>query len=141
MASEMATLTVPGLLEQVPHIRQWLRDMLAEWAVSVEVIADLALAVTEICKNITLHGYRDITPGIIDVRLAKYGDIIRVTILDTAPTFIPPQASLPLPQALAEGGYGLALVRSLVDEFVHDGFGSRGNRVTLLKKDFRVIQL
>ena len=141
MASEMATLTVPGLLEQVPHIRQWLRGILADWTVSAEVIADLALAVTEICKNITLHGYRDMTPGTIEVRLAKYGDIIRVTILDTAPTFVPPQASLPPPQALAEGGYGLALVHSLVDEFVHDGFGTRGNRITLVKKDVKMIQL
>ena len=141
MASEMATLTVPGLLEQVPHIRQWLRGILADWTVSAEVIADLALAVTEICQNITLYGYRDITPGTIDVRLAKYGDIIRVTILDTAPIFVPPQASLPPPHALAEGGYGLALVRSLVDEFVHDGSGTRGNRITLVKKDVKIIQL
>jgi anti-sigma regulatory factor (Ser/Thr protein kinase) len=141
MASEMATLTVPGLLEQVPHIRQWLRGMLADWMVSAEVIADLALAVTEICKNIILHGYRDSAPGTIDVRLAKYGDIIRVTILDMAPTFVPPQASLPPPQALAEGGYGLALVHSLVDEFVHDGFGPHGNCITLVKKDVKIIPL
>lgn len=135
MALAMAALTVPGLLEQVPHIRQWLRDTLLDWTVSPEVIADLALAVTEICKNIALHGYRNTTRGAIEVHLNKYEEIIRISILDSAPVFVPPEASLPLPYVLVEGGYGLALVRSLVDEFAHEGLGANGNRVTLVKKD------
>ena len=135
MASATATLTVPGLLEQVPHIRQWLREILLGWTVSPEVIADLALAVTEICKNIARHGYRETTTGSIEVRLSKYEEIIRISILDSAPVFVPPEASLPLPYVLVEGGYGLALVRSLVDEFVHEGLGTNGNRVTLVKQD------
>lgn len=137
MASETAALTVPGLLEQVPRIRQWLRGILVDWTVSAEVTADLALAVTEICKNITRHGYSRTTTGVINIRLAKYGDIIRITILDSAPAFVPPQAPVLPPHASAEGGYGLALVQSLVDEFVHEGIGTRGNRITLVKKDVR----
>jgi anti-sigma regulatory factor (Ser/Thr protein kinase) len=135
MALETAALTVPGVLEQVPRIRQWLRGILVDWTVSAEIIADLALAVTEICQNITLHGYRDTTTGVITIHLAKYDEIIRITILDSAPAFVPPQTPLLPPYASAAGGYGLALVQRLVDEFVYEGIGTHGNRVTLVKKD------
>lgn len=141
MALETAALTVPGVSEQVPHIRQWLRGILVDWTVSAEVIADLVLAVTEICKNITLHGYSDTTTGAITVRLAKYDEIIRIMILDSAPAFVPPQEPLLPPHASAEGGYGLVLVQSLVDEFMHEGFGIRGNRVTLVKKDVKLMRI
>ena len=68
MASDMVTLIVPGLLEQVPVIRHWLQSVLAEWMISAEVIADLALAVTELCTNIITHGYGE-TAGEIELRL------------------------------------------------------------------------
>ena len=137
MASDMVTLIVPGLLEQVPVIRRWLQSVLTEWMISAEVIADLALAVTELCTNIIMHGYGETTTGEIEIRLIKYDSILRLTLLDSAPVFVPPQV-LPAPSGvLAERGYGLTLVRALVDEFSHQGLGTHGNRVTLIKKDVR----
>ena len=136
MASDMVTLIVPGLLEQVPVIRHWLRSVLAEWMISAEVIADLALAVTELCTNIITHGYGE-TAGEIELRLIKYDNILRLTVLDSAPVFVPPQV-LPAPSGvLAERGYGLTLVRALVDEFLHQSLGTHGNRVILIKKDVK----
>lgn len=138
MALETASLIVPALLVQVPCIRYWLQGVLANWTVSAAVTADLALAVTEICINIVLHGYGDTITGEIEVRLTKYDNIIRITILDSAPLFVPPQqVAFPAPHMLAESGYGLALVHALVDEFVHQGLGVNGNCITLVKKDIR----
>jgi anti-sigma regulatory factor (Ser/Thr protein kinase) len=141
MASETASLIVPALLGEVPSIRSWLQGVLANWTVSAAVIADLALAVTELCMNIVVHGYGNTVMGEIEVRLTKYDHIIRITILDSAPVFIPPsQIVFPAPHMLAERGYGLALVCALVDEFVHQGLGTHGNCVTLVKKDLMDIQ-
>jgi anti-sigma regulatory factor (Ser/Thr protein kinase) len=107
--------------------------------VSAEVIADLALAVTELCTNIITHGYGETTTGAIELRLIKYDNIVRLTVLDSAPVFVPPQV-LPAPSGvLAERGYGLSLVRALVDEFLHQSLGTYGNCVTLIKKDVREV--
>jgi anti-sigma regulatory factor (Ser/Thr protein kinase) len=107
--------------------------------VSAEVIADLALAVTELCTNIITHGYGETTTGAIELRLIKYDNIVRLTVLDSAPVFVPPQV-LPAPSGvLAERGYGLTLVRALVDEFLHQSLGTYGNCVTLIKKDVREV--
>ena len=139
MDSDMVTLIVPGLLEQVPVIRHWLQSVLAEWMISTEVIADLALAVTELCTNIITHGYAGTISGEIELHLIKYDNILRLTVLDSAPVFVPSQARPAPSDALAERGYGLILVRALVDEFSHQGRGIHGNQITLIKKDVREV--
>jgi anti-sigma regulatory factor (Ser/Thr protein kinase) len=125
-----ASLTVPGVLEEVPHVRRWLREVLAGWRLTGSDAADLALAVTEICTNIARYGYRD-TAGAIEVQVA---DAVHVTILDRAPLFRPGDMSLPPATALAEGGYGLGLVRSVVDEVHVLPVAGGGNRTVLVKR-------
>src|SRR5262249_57668197 len=60
MATLAASLTVPGVLEEVPHVRRWLGDLLTGSGLSTSDAADLALAVTEVCTNIVVHGYRGV---------------------------------------------------------------------------------
>jgi serine/threonine-protein kinase RsbW len=133
MASATATLTVPGLLVNVPRMRCWLQEVLAGWAVTAEVAFDLSVAVTEVCTNIIRHGYHDRASGDIDIQARKDGDTIRLTIVDTAPRFTPRDLAIPAPQALAEGGYGLLLIHTLVDEVAYEAGGGQGNRTILVK--------
>ena len=133
MGTPAASLTVPGVLEAVPHVRRWLVDLLAGWRLSTLDAADLALAVTEVCTNIAVHGYRD-AAGDIEVHVARDAGGVHVTILDRAPPFVPDQASLPSPEALAEGGYGLGLVRSVIDELHIQPVAGGGNRTVLVKR-------
>lgn len=127
------SLTVPGVLDAVPGVRRWLGDLLAGWPLPEPDAADLALAVTEICTNIARHGYRD-TTGDIEVRVARQPGAVQVTILDRAPPFVPATAALPEADTLTEGGYGLGLVRSVVDEFEVHPLAGGGNRTVLVKR-------
>jgi len=133
MARSPASLTVPGVLDAVPGVRRWLGDLLAGWRLSGSDAADLALAVTEICTNIVRHGYRE-TAGDIVVHVAREAGAVHVTILDRAPPFAPAPESLPSAEALAEGGYGLELVRGVVDEFHIQPIAGGGNRTVLVKR-------
>lgn len=133
MAMSPASLTVPGVLEAVPRVRGWLRDLLTGWRLGEPDAADLALAVTEVCTNIARHGYRD-TRGDIEVHVAHEAGAVRVTIFDRAPPFAPDHLSLPSPDLLAEGGYGLGLVRSVVDELDVQAIAGGGNRTVLVKR-------
>jgi serine/threonine-protein kinase RsbW len=132
MTVETANVTVPGRLASVPYIRHWLQDVLSGWAVSSVTREDLALAVTELCTNIARHGYSS-TTGHIEVYLTRYPHAISVTILDTAPFFIPEKIVPQPPETLAEGGYGLFLIESLMDEVRYERRAEHGNRTTLVK--------
>ena len=133
MAPPAAALTVPGVPEAVPQVRHWLGDLLADWRLREPDAADLALAVTEVCTNIARHGYRN-TAGEIEVRVTRQAGAVQVTILDRAPPFVPTQAEFPSPDALAEGGYGLGLVRCVVDEVHVQPLAGGGNQTVLVKR-------
>jgi anti-sigma regulatory factor (Ser/Thr protein kinase) len=117
----------------VPRIRCWLQAVLSGWAVTAEVAFDLSVAVTEVCTNIICHGYHDRADGDIAIQARKDGDAIRLTIVDTAPRFAPRDRAAPTPQALAEGGYGLFLIHTMVDEVAYEAVGGQGNRTILVK--------
>ena len=128
-------LTIPGQQTAIPHLRHWLREVLTGWAVSNECMWDLLLAITEICTNIIRHGYNHQLAGEITVQLARRGTAIYTTICDTAPTFIPRHIMPPPPEMLAEGGYGLFLIGSLMDEIIFERDDGRVNRTILVKHD------
>lgn len=130
------SLKVPGVVEAVPEIRRWLGDVLTSWGFAGSDAADLELAVTEVCTNIARHGYGD-TAGHIEVHVASEAGAVRVTILDRAPPFSPSRMVLPPAAALAEGGYGLGLVRSVVDEVHVEPMAGGGNRTVLVKRRAR----
>lgn len=134
MTAGSSSLTVPGDLREMARLRQWLRGVLAA-RLSRGDVADLSLAVTEICTNIVRHGYRGGTAGDIEVRVSTEDDAVHVTILDRAPPFVPEVIQAPPPGALAEGGYGLALARDMVDEIRFQPAPGGGNRTTLIKRD------
>jgi sigma-B regulation protein RsbU (phosphoserine phosphatase) len=134
MTSE-ASLTVPGELEQIARIRSWLGDVLVSWTVSVQAASDLCLAVTEICTNIVRHGYGTERGGEIEIGLSRELRTLRVTIVDTAAPFWPGGVSTPLPQTLAEGGYGLGLVHSVVDGVSFERVAGGQNRTVLVKHE------
>lgn len=133
MAMRPTSLTVPGILEEVPRVRDWLGALLAGWRLTEPDAADLALAVTEVCTNIARHGYRD-AAGDIEVHVAREAGAIHVTILDRAAPFVPDRASLPSPETMAERGYGLGLVQSVVDEVYVQPIAGGGNRTILVKR-------
>jgi serine phosphatase RsbU (regulator of sigma subunit)/anti-sigma regulatory factor (Ser/Thr protein kinase)/DNA-binding response OmpR family regulator len=134
MTPAQRTLTVLGQLAEVPNIRRWLREVLTDWSVSTSIIADLALAATEVCTNTIRHGYNGGKGGEIEVHLSREEEAIYLTIVDTAPTFTPWAGVAPPPEALVEGGYGLYLVQNLVDEVSYQSNGDRGNRIVLVKR-------
>ncbi len=135
MAQDTASFTVPGLVENVAQLRRWLEGQLSDRGVSKQAIADLTIAVTEICSNVARHGYDPAAPGNITLGVTKEGSAVTVTIEDTAESSMPKQLpSLP-DEPMAEGGYGQFLVQALVDEVSHRRLKPHGNRFRLVKYD------
>lgn len=134
MKIDSGALTVPGNLNSIPQVRSWLEGLLLRWSAPQETVAALQSAATEICTNIARHGYGGNASGEIKLEAVLSSDEIEVIITDDAPAFIPgPEVRLPR-QRLAEGGYGLFMVYSLMDQVTHEVLGEKGNRTTLVKR-------
>jgi anti-sigma regulatory factor (Ser/Thr protein kinase) len=134
MTKDMGALKVPGDLQSIAEIRQWLEELLLRVPASQEAIFDVLSAVTEICSNIVRHGYTPEISGDIQLEAVFGSNTFELKITDTAPAFVPEGgASLP-DHRLAEGGYGAFLADSLMDQVVYEPLGKTGNRTTLVKR-------
>lgn len=78
-------------------------------------------AFSEAFNNLALHGYRNASPGRIDIAIYAVPDeggrsgAIVIELSDTGEAFDPAQY-LELPDALPERGMGLFIIRSFMDE-------------------------
>ena len=94
------------------------------------------LAVVEAINNVIDHGYAGREPGPITVSMERDGEWLVARIDDEAPKFDPHESygNLPRPELLQKNGYGLGIIREVVDEMEHGYVEGTGNRLTLRKK-------
>jgi len=92
------------------------------------------LAVSEICTNIIQHSYR-MTGGEIRGRLSQLANGIQIDLYDDGESFDPTTIPEPPPQldSLSEGGYGLHIVRQIMDHVTYQAHTPEGNHWRLIK--------
>jgi anti-sigma regulatory factor (Ser/Thr protein kinase) len=96
---------------------------------------DLRLATQEACTNIIEHSVRENPSARIHFVMEDLKGGLSVQVQDQGPPFDPtnPLANPPSPQDLSEGGYGLFLINTLVDEIHYETYND-WNTLTLIKK-------
>jgi anti-sigma regulatory factor (Ser/Thr protein kinase) len=99
------------------------------------LVASVQLAVQEIGANVVKHAYAGRADGRIAgaFTLTAEPRSLVVELYDTGRSFDPAAVPAPDLAAVAEGGYGLFLVRNLMDE-AHYQAEARGNRWRLVKR-------
>lgn len=92
------------------------------------------LAVSEICTNIIQHAYL-MAGGEIRGSLTLLANGIQVDLYDDGESFDPTAIPDPAPklEALNEGGYGLHIVRQIMDSVMYQAHTSKGNHWRLVK--------
>jgi serine/threonine-protein kinase RsbW len=135
MSASTVRLTLPAKAEYLILVRLTLAGIAREVPMSESALADLKLAVTEVCANAVRHAYRG-GPGVVRLVFEVGNEAIEVTVEDDGPGFA--SAELPddglLGEELLEDGMGLSISRAIVDELVVDGGSSgRGTVVRLTK--------
>ncbi len=128
-------LTIQADYENIRLPCERLRALLAQANIPEETAGLCELALQELLANLVDHAYEGRPGGQIDVRLAC--DRERVAI-QTEDAGIPAEVDLndihmPMPEELAEGGYGMAIIRLLMDEVRYEMVQGR-NVWTLNKK-------
>jgi serine/threonine-protein kinase RsbW len=129
------TITVPSSLDQIATVDDFVEEWLRRRDVPEDMIADLAIAITELVNNAIKHGNKKASDKTVTVQLHYADARACATVIDQGEGFDPD--SLPNPIAeenlLKEIGRGIFIVKSLMDQvdFVFPDKG--GTEVTITK--------
>ena len=111
-------MTVNANYKDIRIPSEKLRTMLKRANVSEDITGLCELALHELLTNLVDHAYEGVSNGLIEVQLSCTSDSV---IMQTQDSGTPAnvnldQVHMPDPADLAEGGYGMAIIRSLMDD-------------------------
>jgi anti-sigma regulatory factor (Ser/Thr protein kinase) len=103
-------------LETIKLVREWIVDVLSAHSTPNDIINDIVLAANEAVTNSVVHGYAETRRGRIDISIELLDGLVSLKIRDYGSglgrtPYIAPDTRIP-----HEGGYGVYLVRALMDE-------------------------
>lgn len=128
------TVSVPATPEGVRRAADAFEAFGAGQAVAPEVRWRFLVAIDEALSNIVRHGYRG-ERGLISLAFALDGEVLSVSVVDSAAMFNPLLAPPPpdLGSTPRIGGVGIALVRALMDEVRYE-WRDRQNHLTIARR-------
>jgi serine/threonine-protein kinase RsbW len=131
------TLRIPAKAEYITLCRLALTGLGQLREIADDTMADLKLALTEAVSNSVRHAYGPDGDGSVDVRYELHPDRLGIEIVDDGEGF-DPDASTEEQDAgddLSEGGLGIAIIKSIADEFeLRSQPGERGSTLRFVKK-------
>ncbi len=123
------TLVFPARAEYLLLARLALTGLARLAPADEEAVADLRLAVTEAAANVCRHAYPDGDGNVrVELRLTP-DDRVEVTVEDDGPGFDEHAVSDWQPDALADRGMGLAIIRAVADDVELSRGDGRGARL------------
>jgi serine/threonine-protein kinase RsbW len=127
-------LRVPARAEFVALARLALSGIADIVALPDELLADLKLALTEAVSNSVRHAYTD-DGGFVSIVYELSGDALAVEVVDDGKGFDPENPAPLEGDELTEGGLGIAIIRTIADEFeLQSRPGVRGSRLRFVKR-------
>ena len=132
--SATVRLTIPARAEYLVLTRLVLTGIAMEVPMSGIALADLKLAVTEVCGNAVQHAYEG-DPGVVRIVFEVDPESVEVSVEDEGPgAGFPEVDDSVLLDGPAESGMGLAIVRSIMDEVEIDEKSTAGTVVRMRKQ-------
>jgi len=129
-------LVVPSVPDRVTEVDDFLESRLRDAGINEKIIADVAIAVTEIVNNAIDHGNAGDPNKMVRVSVVLAADVLKIEVTDEGGGFDPDAVASPLAEEnlLREVGRGIFIVRHLMDTVVVDAGVGRGTTVRITKK-------
>jgi serine/threonine-protein kinase RsbW len=129
------TLRIPAKPEYITLCRLALTGLSQVREIGTDAMADLKLALTEAVSNSVRHAYGPAGDGHVAVTYELHGDRLGIEVVDDGAGFDPDEAPSFDGGELSEGGLGIAIIKTIADEFEIDSKpGRRGSRLRFVKK-------
>jgi serine/threonine-protein kinase RsbW len=127
-------LRIPARAEYIALSRLALSGLADIVALPEELLADLKLALTEAVSNSVRHAYGE-GGGFVSVAYELSGGALAVEVVDDGEGFDPERPPALEGEELTEGGLGIAIIRTIADDFELDSQpGVRGSRLRFAKR-------
>jgi serine/threonine-protein kinase RsbW len=130
-------LRIPAKAEYITLCRLALTGLGQLRGIADDTMAELKLALTEAVSNSVRHAYGPNGDGSVDVRYELHPDRLGIEVVDNGEGF-DPEAEAEAAQGgdeLSEGGLGIAIIKSIADEFeVRSSPGARGSTLRFVKR-------
>lgn len=124
-----ASLRLAADLEALRALGPWLHDLLDEGGAG-ELHGRLELALHEICVNVVQHAYAGL-PGTIQLAGRVGPGEVELSVVDGGAAFDAAGVRVPVPTVPQEHGYGLEIVKQLVNELSYSREQEGRNRWVL----------
>jgi serine/threonine-protein kinase RsbW len=132
------TLRIPAKAEYITLCRLALTGLGQLRDIGDDTMADLKLALTVAVSNSVRHAYGPNGDGSVDVRYELHPDRLGIEVVDDGAGFDPDAPDEPRVREddeLSEGGLGIAIIKSIADEFeLRSQQGVRGSSLRFVKK-------
>jgi serine/threonine-protein kinase RsbW len=123
-AYDYIEMKIPAQPEYVGVVRLTVSGIANRMGYSYDEIEDIKIAVSEACTNAVTHAYKSEEDGQITIGCRAYEDRLEVMVLDNGKSFnleevseqVGPVDKSTSVEQLSEGGLGLFLIESLMDE-------------------------
>jgi serine/threonine-protein kinase RsbW len=126
-------LRIPARPEYVALCRLAMTGLAQVRSLEEDTVADLKLALTEAVSNSVRHAYAA-DGGHVDILYELGPDRVRVEVVDDGAGFDPDEKPSFDGDDLAEGGLGIAIIRTIADELeIESKPGVRGSRLRFVK--------
>lgn len=126
-------LIIDSQPEALAEARDWLADRASRAGFPPDTVTDLKLALTEAVSNVMLHAYGGEPGHQIILSLVTDDQALTLTIRDFGRPFDASHYQTPDLSEPQEGGYGIFLIHSLMDEVRYDTSSGAGTTLTLVK--------
>jgi serine/threonine-protein kinase RsbW len=128
-------LRIPAKAEYITLCRLALTGLGQLREIPEGTMADLKLALTEAVSNSVRHAYGPDGDGSVDVRYELHPDRLGISVVDDGEGFDPDESPSVDGEELSEGGLGIAIIRSIADEFeIRSSPGVRGSTLRFVKR-------
>lgn len=81
--------------------------------------AEAVSAFSEAFNNVAIHGFRELTPGNVDIEISWSAEELLIQMTDSGHSFDPDTIEPPAFDELPEGGMGIFIMRSFMDEVAY----------------------
>jgi serine/threonine-protein kinase RsbW len=127
-------LRIPAKAEYVTLCRLALTGLAQLRTMDEATVADLKLAITEAVSNSVRHAYDHGADGHVDISYLLRTDSLEIQVVDDGAGFDPDEAPMFEGDELSEGGLGIAIIRTVADEFdIASKLGEPGSRLRFTK--------
>lgn len=126
-----------GSVEQLPLIRAFVIDSVAECGVGDEDLFACELAADEAAANVFHHAYAD-KPGAVEVEIVCEEETVLVRMAYRGKSFDPAHVPVPNVHEPLEtrhgGGFGLYFMRQMMNDVIFEFDRERGNVLTMRRQ-------